>query len=456
MLATATRARLTAALFSFCLPFHALGAVGEKLPRSQLPAQVCMIYYYNPSGTLTDACSGVIIGPRELQTAGHCLFNNAPSTTPESGRKVTVRCPGGQETTVIAERIHPEYKDVWTVEDFDDYSFDLGVYHLQDELTISSMPRARTLREAQAILAEADECAVFGYGSFPHGSPEFGLLDGTYADPSSITFRHKGFWGRSIGGRNSGRIEPGDSGGSLSCRKRGSDWTHLATVSGFDFSYNSIFAPAPSEVFLAAQEARPSSVEESLRIQEKFRRLEQAIAERSSQLEALENSLRSLGQNLPGLRSLREKISDLELLLRQAVSKQQRPSIVETPLARWDAQWQAQLRLFFPGNLGREFYVKPYSLVELDQKSPSAIQAEHPADKKRFLENKNPFSVVDMQATRFSPQRIEGDHAIGRMEAFHDANFVCWENVICRPGVFEGVRIPLERLRFDSIPPARR
>jgi hypothetical protein len=106
-----------------------------------------------------------------------------------------------------------------------------------------------------------------------------------------------------------------------------------------------------------------------------------------------------------------------------------------------------QKLLILRSSVGKAVRVLPFSRVRLDLASFSLASEGRKTD---FTEEKNPFSIGDQLFNRFTFEKIEGDEALGTLQIIGDSEFFaftgCRHNVICVPGTFRNVAVPLERL----------
>jgi hypothetical protein len=409
---------------------QAEAAVGFSLPPSSLPEQVCMIRFYDAHGDLAEICSATLMAPKFLHSAGHCFHGNGFDKSGKSSLRNEVSCPNGEKRSVARVKRAAAYSEEEARKDDEMRRFDSAIVELTSEIHLPTMPYISERKAVERLLASSPGCALLGYGGVEHTSREFGKLKGTLVDPKTLSIRESGLvYLMGIGGWNSGSVEGGDSGGSLACLAPGSfRWIHIANISAKDYNYGSLLAP----LFLSPELLSGMDQTPALGAEAGLSKARLGFLHRESQAElmAIERllertapeRLRELRRSLDGLASERDGESLLSLL-------------------------QSEKMRAINGAVGKTLRVLPFTRVELDH---SSIALDEASQIRNFMPEKNPYSLADQSVNHFTMERIEGRFAVGKLRLFGSSDYFsylgCKHNVICVPGIFDNVKVPLERL----------
>lgn len=414
----------------------AQAALGIPLPESEIPVQVCAIKFFQPSGELEEVCSATLLSPRRLHSAGHCFFQRSFGAGVSAPSRHEVICPNGQSAQISLVTNGAKFSELGSRQDPEMRRFDSAVIELDRDV---QLPPARLVvrkEELARFLARRPVCVLVGYGGTGGGDPNYGTLRATLVQPEAIELRANGLlFVRGIGGWNSGLVEGGDSGGSLACRaSKHAPWLHVANISARNYSHGSLLAPLFLSPELFAGIPGRGDLEAEARGEDSAR-LVLILREAKRELSSIERALARISSER--LESLRE---DLEKASASAEGKILLKKI------------SAAKREIVRASAGKDFRVLPFALVELDL---SDFALGGPEMKGEFRAEKNPFSLGDQRSNLFTLGKVEGGHAVGKLRVFGHSDYFgydgCRHNVICVPGEFRNVRVPLPALDPSSL-----
>jgi len=416
-------------LLSFELPL-AGAAVGFSLPPSSLPAQVCIIRFFDAQGDLAEICSGTLVAPRILHSAGHCFHGNGFDKEGLSSLRNEVTCPNSEKSAVAKVKRAAAYSEEEARKANDMRRFDSAIVELTSEVHLPTMPYLSERKAVERLLESSPGCALLGYGGVEHTSPDFGKLKGTLVDTKAISIKESGLVQvMGIGGWNSGSVEGGDSGGSLACLTPGSSrWIHIANISAKDYNYGSLFAP----LFLNPDLLSGIDPTPALGAEAGLAKARLGFLYRECKVELLA-LVRLLERAAP------DRLKELRSSLEKLASEKEGEALLSLLLGE-------KLRAV-SGAVGKTLRVLPFTRIELDHAS---FALDEPSQLSNFQPAKNPYSLADQSVNHFSIEKIEGKFAFGKLRLYGGSDYFaysgCKHNVVCVPGIFQNVKVPLERL----------
>lgn len=404
---------------SFILSGPALAVLGPKFPQSQRPHSVCAIEFF-AEGTdkVDEICSAVVVGKRQLLTAAHCTPG-----LPERNHRIF--CRDQKSAKIVNLKINSEIDLSRLRFGEEEHRLDTAFLEIDRDIDIPAVSYSQTLAETLEVIQRAQTCGVFGHGGFRQSLRMAGFSTNAIIRPEQIEFEGDLIKIKGYGGYNSGLVEPGDSGGSLACQDELGTWTHLAQVSGRTMSAVSLFAP----VYLFAKDLEESGFNDRVDNQSDFGDLLnrwRADDQKNEMDKCLKSHKAFVKEEFVSTSSHKEDIKKCEV---QKLSKLE--SLLEV-------QEEVILR------------IRPFSLIELDQKKESLLITHQPS-LERILEGKNPFSTVDHEYMQFKVREIDQNYAYGDVNIFgYSESFGCFENILCDGGLYKNIKVKLEDLAYPE------
>jgi len=394
-----------------------------------------MVKLYEPSGGILDICSATLLAPRQMHSAGHCFRGDRLDSEGRLIPKSEVVCPNGFRTKIQKVTLASNYNEKKARQDDIERRFDSALVHLESAVDLPGIKFLKEKDSVVSLMERAAECAVFGYGGNARSGPDSEKLKGTKVDPATIEILSSGLlYVKGIGGWNSGLVQEGDSGGSLSCRDSNGVWNHLANISAMDFSYRSLLAP----LFLSAElvAGLPQKETELARENEVAASLAFHRAEVTAQFRSIEAVLSRVDPSRAHF--LREGISKSLSTKKEA--------------EEWMKRVKEERGAVLAKSLGKVMRVLPFTRVQLDL---ADFELESPEFLAEFRSEKNPFSIADQSVNHFLLEKIDGTEAVGRLQIFGSSEYFAYEgcrhNIVCTPGIFRNVRVPVDRLDLSPL-----
>lgn len=219
----------------------AFAGLGDELVPSQIPPSVCMLALETSvsttgSANLQATCSGVMISPTQLLTAGHCIDNI-------DLEKAQVHCPLTNGPVKIAN-VTPasDYKTETVTFHEEERWRDVAIVTLKNPVVAPMANLVKNQDQIQRLLAQSNECAFFGFSTrLGRDLTPRMLAQGIRLSPQAIRISNsKTIW---VDGQAQpvSLVGPGDSGGGLACRQN-QEWVFFGITSARDYNYGGIFA----------------------------------------------------------------------------------------------------------------------------------------------------------------------------------------------------------------------
>jgi hypothetical protein len=415
------------ALFILLFSAPAQGAIGIPVEKRLLPVQTCLIRFVDGSDKTVETCSGTILSPLHLQTAAHCFERSNGEIRPHH-----VLCPGGRENRATRVIFSRGFISQEAMRDDDSLRrFDAALLVLERPESSPGMAVVRSLPALKTLLNETSACAVFGYGGVHPLDNAYGKLQGVQVDPRVIRAEPgQPLITANLGGWNSGLVEPGDSGGSLACQDRAKRWHLIGVTAARTYSYSSLFAPIFEnlEIFQGVRFA--NSQDELAHEQELL------LSQSREQLRDMTEAYRK-GMSGAGDAQADAWVSRISKLSSEGEAGRLRSEI------------SSAKRKVLQMSSGATVRLRPYSLLELDFANPESLEAQE-RDKQHLTGN--PVSTVDQVYNRFVIKGADEGQATGDLLLYgHSDYFLCRENVLCGPGTYRNVKVPLSQLDFETL-----
>lgn len=404
---------LLALLFSH----HAWAVLGPNFLDSARPHSICAIeYFVKGTQRVDEICSAVVIGERHLLTAAHCTPG-----LPERDHRIF--CRDQVEAQIVEIQINSKIQLERLRFGEEEHRLDTALLTIDRDLEIPAIKFSANEAQTRSIIDSAQICGIFGHGGFRERLRNAGYSTNAKIQPEQIEFEEDLIRIKGFGGLNSGLVEPGDSGGSLACLDQTQGWVHLAQVSGRTMSAESLFAP----VYLFSEELELLQVSS---IDSKHANLQQI-----SQRWIKEDQKKELEQCLISHRVFVKDdfvtTDDLQADALRCVRDQ-----VQQLRTKLSEQDEVILR------------IRPYSLIEVEQKRESILISHRPSIE-RILNGENPFSTVDHQFMQFKVRNIDSEFAYGDVNIFgYTEYFNCSENILCDGGLYKNIKVKIADLVF--------
>jgi hypothetical protein len=216
-------------LFISTIASPTYGSLGRKADPQTFPPGICRLTFKKSHYEDTYHCTGSLVSPTQIKTAGHCL---------EKAVLKKVDC-GGFENLPIK-----------TVKRFDDYSHrtlmreeenrwqDHALITLSKSVGLPPLKMVKNEENLKALLPTFSQCLIAGFGLYEETSKGTGTLIGTIYSPKKLEIR-----GGLVVAKGAYEFEllPGDSGGALLCYGPGR-WYDLGVASAHNWEHESLYA----------------------------------------------------------------------------------------------------------------------------------------------------------------------------------------------------------------------
>lgn len=407
--------------FLFFLYFYnpSWAVLGINFQNSERHHAVCAIEFFERgTQTVSEICSAVVVGKRDLLTAAHCT----PSLPVRDHR---IFCRGQIEAKInlVVMNSQVDLERLRFIEE--ERRFDTALIKVDRDLEIPAIRYSVDQRETQDLISKTQVCGVFGHGGFRERLRNAGYSTNARIQPEQIQFDDDLIRIKGYGGFNSGLVEHGDSGGSLSCMNEAGDWVHIAQVSGRTMSAESLFAP----VYFLSEDLLEQGVHSIDPKLDNFLEVSKHWRQTDRQME-LEKCLKS---HL--------------FFVSEEFIKTEDPKL---DIKRCEASKLQELKSRLKKTEEVTLKIRPYSLIEVEQKIESLVISHQPSIE-RLLTTGNPFSTVDHKYMQFKVRSVDDLYAYGDVNIFgYSEYFNCSENILCDGGLYKNIKVKLDDLLYPE------
>ncbi len=210
---------------SLILSLPIFAGLGRPVLESTLPEGVCKLTLQKSDEIFH--CSGSLISPTHVKTAGHCL---------EKSELLSIDCHSGESLSIVTVERFPKYNHQ-LIRDEKNRWFDHAIVEVREAQTPPLIPIKDKARY-QNLLGNFEECLLVGYG-LNEKSYKTGKIKGVSFSPQTLFYEKNLIYAK---GPYEYELLPGDSGSPLLCRIE-QIWYDLGTASAHDWDRNSLYAP---------------------------------------------------------------------------------------------------------------------------------------------------------------------------------------------------------------------
>lgn len=230
----------------FILSYETFGSLGRKADSQTFPAGICRLTFKKTNYEDTYHCTGSLVSPTQVKTAGHCL---------EKAKLQKVDCGGFENIPFNKVERFDFYDHRQVMREEENRWQDHALISLSKSVGLPPLKILMTKESLEETLPTFSQCLVAGYGLNEETSKGTGNLVGTVFSPEKIEIRDGLVVAK---GTYLFELLPGDSGGPLLCYGNGR-WYDLGVASAHNWEHESLYAAN-----FAAGDFYLSRVEESL------------------------------------------------------------------------------------------------------------------------------------------------------------------------------------------------